>query len=74
MLERRFQAVTGSTILNAIQRCRIARAELLLRETDAPIKYVFGRAGFASYQQLRQAFHKHFRLSPEKYRLGKKPR
>jgi transcriptional regulator GlxA family with amidase domain len=68
-LERKFKAVADSTILNAIQRCRIARAELLLRETDAPVKYVIGRAGFASYQQLRQAFHKHFRLSPENYRL-----
>ena len=73
LLERRFKTVTGSTILSAIQRCRIARAELLLRETDAPIKYVFGRAGFASYQQLRQAFHKHYRKSPEQYRLNKKP-
>lgn len=71
-LERKFKAVAGSTILNAIQRCRIARAELLLRETDAPVKYVIGRAGFASYQQLRQAFHKHFKLSPENYRLKKR--
>jgi AraC-like DNA-binding protein len=67
-LERRFRTVTGSTVLNEIQRCRISRAELLLRETDEPIKYVIGRAGFASYQQLRQAFRKHFSLSPESYR------
>jgi transcriptional regulator GlxA family with amidase domain len=36
------------------------------------VKYVIGRAGFASYQQLRQAFHKHFHLSPENYRLKQK--
>ena len=72
LLERKFKAVTGSTILTAIQCCRIARAELLLRETDAPVKYIYGRAGFASYQHLRQAFKKHFHLSPEKYRLGQK--
>lgn len=67
-LERRFQAVTGTTPLNEIQRCRISRAALLLRETDAPIKYIVGRAGFAGYQRLRQAFQKQFKLSPEKYR------
>ena len=68
-LERRFKSVTGSSLLNEIQRCRISRAALLLRETDVPIKYVVGRAGFSSYQRLRQAFQKHFHVSPEKHRL-----
>lgn len=67
-LERRFKAATGTTLLSEIQRCRTSRAALLLRETDAPLKYVIGRAGFAGYQQQRQTFHKHFGLSPEKYR------
>jgi transcriptional regulator GlxA family with amidase domain len=69
-LERRFKAATGASLLNEIQRCRISRAALLLRETEAPIKYVIGRAGFSSYQHLRQAFQRHFRLSPESYRLN----
>ena len=68
-LERRFKAVTGVSLLKEMQRCRISRAALLLRETDAPIKYVIGRAGFSSYQQLRQGFLKHFHLSPQNYRL-----
>lgn len=68
-LERHFRTVIGSSILKEIQRCRLSRAGLLLRETEVPIKYVIGRAGFAGYQQLRHAFHKHFSLSPEKYRL-----
>lgn len=67
-LERRFRNATGSTLLNEIQRCRISRAALLLCETDVPVKYIVGRAGFASYQRLRQAFQKHFKLSPENYR------
>jgi AraC-like DNA-binding protein len=67
-LERCFKAVTGTTLLNEIQQCRISRAALLLRETDVPIKYVIGRAGFSSYQQIRLAFQKHFAVSPEKYR------
>ena len=67
-LERRFKNATGSTLLSEIQRCRLSRAALLLRETDVPIKYVIGRAGFANYQRLRQTFQKHFKASPEKYR------
>jgi AraC-like DNA-binding protein len=57
-----------TSLLNEIQQCRISRAALLLRETDVPIKYVIGRAGFSSYQQIRLAFQKHFAVSPEKYR------
>jgi AraC-like DNA-binding protein len=67
-LERRFKAATGDTPLNEILRCRISRAALLLRETDAPIKYIIGQAGFASYQQQRNAFQRHFGVSPETYR------
>lgn len=67
-LERRFKAATGTTLLNEIQRCRTSRAALLLRETNAPLKYVIGRAGFADYQQQRQTFRKYFGVSPEGYR------
>lgn len=67
-LERRFKSVTGTTLLNEIRRCRASRAALLLRETDAPLKYVIGRAGFAGYQQQRQTFHKYFGVSPEGFR------
>ncbi len=67
-LERRFKSVTGSSLLNEIQRCRISRAALLLRETDESIKHIVIRAGFPSYQRMLHAFRKHFRQSPENYR------
>ena len=67
-LERRFKSVTGSSLLNEIQRCRISRAALLLRETDESIKTIVIRAGFPSYQRLLHAFQQHFRQSPENYR------
>ena len=35
-LERRFNEITGSSLFNEIQRCRISRATLLLKETGAP--------------------------------------
>jgi transcriptional regulator GlxA family with amidase domain len=68
-LERRFKSITGSSLLHEIQRCRISRAALLLRETDAPVKYIIGRAGFSNYQRLRLAFVQQFNLSPKDYRL-----
>ena len=71
-LERRFKAATGTTLLNEIQRCRTSRAALLLRETDAPLKYVIGRAGFAGYQQQRQTLRKFFGVSPKGYRANQR--
>jgi AraC-like DNA-binding protein len=73
-LERRFKAATNNTLLHEIHRCRISRAALLLRQTDAPLKYVVGRAGFASYQQQRQAFQRHFGQAPKNYRHELKSR
>jgi AraC-like DNA-binding protein len=67
-LERCFKRAAGTTLLHEIQKCRLSRAALLLRETDVPIKYVVGRAGFNSYQQMRLVFKKHYSLSPENYR------
>jgi len=67
-LERRFKTATGKTLLQEIQRCRLSRAELLVRQTNVPLKYVVGRAGFTSYQQQRQAFHRHLGTSPETFR------
>ena len=67
-LERRFQARSGTTLLDEIQRCRLSRAALLLRETNVPIKYILGRAGFPSHQRLRQVFRNEFGVSPNQYR------
>lgn len=67
-LERHFKTATGNTLLHEIHRCRIARAALLLRQTDAPLKYIVGRAGFASHQQQRQAFRRHFGQAPKNFR------
>jgi AraC-like DNA-binding protein len=69
-LERGFKAATGTTLFSEIQHCRISRAALLLRETDVPIKYILGRTGFTGYQQIRESFHRHFGVSPERYRAS----
>jgi AraC-like DNA-binding protein len=67
-LERRFKVVTGNTLLHEIHRCRISRAALLLQQTDAPLKYIVGRAGFSSTQQQRQTFQRHFGQAPKHFR------
>ncbi len=61
--------ITGSSLLHEIQQRRISRAALLLRETDAPVKYITYRAGFVNHQRLRLAFVQQFNLSPKDYRL-----
>ncbi|HEY3762930.1 MAG TPA: AraC family transcriptional regulator [Verrucomicrobiae bacterium] len=67
-LERHFRMSSQSTPLGEIQRSRTARAALLLRETDVPVKYIIGRAGFTDYQGMRQAFQQQFKMGPKNYR------
>ena len=67
-LDRRFKAVTGRSILQEIQFCRVSRAARLLQETDMPVKHVVHRAGFRSDEHLRLAFQGAFGRSPQDYR------
>jgi AraC-like DNA-binding protein len=69
-LERRFKAANHVTLLSEIQRCRTARAELLLMGSDMNIKYVLSHCGFANYQHMRKVFQKQFGLSPEAFRVA----
>ena len=67
-LERHFKSATGSSVLSEVQRSRLSRAALMLRETDELIKNVLLRAGFPNYRSLRVAIEREFHMSPEKYR------
>lgn len=67
-LDRRFRYVTGRSILEEIQFCRVSRAAKLLEETDLQIKNIVHRAGFRSEEHLRLAFQKVFNKSPKAYR------
>ncbi len=67
-LERHFSSSFGNSPLSEIHWCCLSRAALLLRETDARIKYVVERSGFGGYQRLRQAFQKYFGVSPKEFR------
>lgn len=67
-LVRRFKAVTGRSVLEEIQLCRVSRAAKLLQETSMPIKHIVHRAGFRSDEHLRLSFQKAFGKSPQAFR------
>jgi len=67
-LDRRFRTVTGHSVLEEIQICRVTRAAKLLQETTMPVKHIVQRAGFRSDEHLRLAFQKAFGQSPQAFR------
>jgi AraC-like DNA-binding protein len=68
-LERRFHRCLQRTIRDAIQECRVARAERLLAETNLPITSIVSAAGFCSYDGMRRALTKSLGHAPSKLRL-----
>ena len=69
-LERHFGEQTGSTVLQEILSCRIARAKRMLAETNVPIKYVAHSAGFTSVSNLCKVFRRELDLTPGEYRVN----
>lgn len=67
-LDRRFTKATGRTVLEEINRCRIARAKRLLRETSVPIKALAQLSGFYSQERLRVSFLASEGISPSEFR------
>src|SRR5262249_47325308 len=69
-LDRRFRAVTGHSVLEEIQACRLSRAAKLLRNTRLPLKHIVHRAGFRSEEHCRVSFLRAFNMPPLSYRKG----
>jgi len=67
-LERRMKFLVGRSVLDEIIRCRLNRAERLLRETDLPVKTVVSLAGFGSAENMRRIFLSKLGYSPADYR------
>jgi transcriptional regulator GlxA family with amidase domain len=67
-LDRRFAEVTGHSVLEEINTCRLSRAKQLLKETDLPVKNVARLAGFSSAERMRVLFVERIGLSPTDYR------
>jgi AraC family transcriptional activator FtrA len=65
---RRFVAETGTTPLQWLIGRRVAEAQRLLEESDAPVEAVAARCGFGSAVALRQHFGRVVGTSPSAYR------
>ena len=56
VLQRNFRAVTGTTILDAIQEVRLEKAKSLLRKTTIPVNNLATFCGFSSPSHLKRLF------------------
>jgi LacI family transcriptional regulator len=69
-LQRRFEAVLGSTITHEILQVRLHRAERLLLQTGLPVQEVAEACGFGDRNQFFVAFRSATGLSPRRFRAG----
>jgi len=72
-LERRFREILGRGPGAEIRRVRLARAKMLLAETEMPVPQVAARCGFGSREYLANVFKSQTGLSPRQYRRGPCP-
>jgi LacI family transcriptional regulator len=56
MLERKFRALLGRTVLQEIRRVKIEHAQELLLETSLPMPEIARRSGFSSPQRMAVVF------------------
>ncbi len=64
-----FRAAMGQTAQAYVARCRVARAQTLLRTTDTSILQIALRVGYTTHTSLIDAFHRHLGITPRAYRL-----
>jgi AraC-like DNA-binding protein len=67
-LERHFEQAKLSTVAEQIAAERVARAEVLLRESNLAIKEIAYDTGFGSVQRMISCFHRAHGCSPGGYR------
>jgi LacI family transcriptional regulator len=73
-LERRFRRIFGRTLLEEIQRLRIAEAARLLTHTRLPVSEVAQESGFKSHARFTQLFGQTVGVSPAEYRRNHQPK
>ncbi|MBT3470597.1 MAG: substrate-binding domain-containing protein [Opitutae bacterium] len=67
-LELRFQKTIGHGPYREIQRLRLQRAEILLRDTDLKIMEIATRCGFPEQHRFSTFFRKWKKLAPKEFR------
>ncbi|MBN2023665.1 MAG: XylR family transcriptional regulator [Pirellulales bacterium] len=73
VLEKRFRALLGRSVLSEIHRQRIEQTKELLLNTDLSVSQIDRRAGFSSPQRLASVFRKVAGASPGEYRRQARP-
>ena len=67
-LQRRFHQAVQRTVRDELFRCRIDRAERLLRDTDLSMQEIASASGFSSHDSLARAIQKAHGVTPLKLR------
>ncbi|MFD0576593.1 helix-turn-helix domain-containing protein [Dactylosporangium darangshiense] len=65
---RRFTALTGRAPLSYLTWWRMTLAARLLRDSDAPLRVVAQRVGYASEFAFAAAFKRRFGIAPGRFR------
>jgi AraC family transcriptional regulator len=69
-LLRLFKAVFGASPMAYAERCRMERAQGLLRHTPLSVAEVAGRLGYESQSAFAKAFRRHAGVTPRLFRDG----
>jgi AraC-like DNA-binding protein len=67
---RTFKQSLGLTPLQYVTKCRIEKAERMLRRSDAKIEVIARQCGYRSASHFAEVFRKHFGVTPSRYRHG----
>lgn len=73
-LSHRFHAVTGVSVMEYLQSCRIAQAKQLLAEADQSIGEIVEECGFSDSSNFSRTFKRINGISPSKFRQKYKAR
>ncbi|SFR91479.1 helix-turn-helix transcriptional regulator [Sphingomonas jatrophae] len=67
-LVRTFRKTTGRTVHQFVEEARLARARVLLSETDLPLKRIAAQLGFATPSSFSLAFRRATGVTPGRFR------
>lgn len=70
-LQRIFKASTGKTIVETLTELRVAKAKMLLQNTDIPVADISEYVGIGSRQYFHAVFKKHTGRTPVDYRQSR---